>query len=256
MRAVSLAVGPGTGVLGRIGVGPLAVSPAELAYAEWLKLTTASKAFPMPRGGVGSCLSTYAAMERQWLEYADGGMIDLLLHSQNCLHGARFAVRHRKIVGKVLLVNGPFGGAYLAHRFRGLPCAIDMRPGSGFLEDLRVELKMGFKRFERGLHRNPDYHVPEFHFFGLKHDRVVQHGSPNPELGELAEHHCVGGGSCPPVGERYVWHEVEDDPNHLSVVVHRPSREIFRSILEEGRKRREGGRAAARSVPRVAASAA
>lgn len=239
MKAVSLAVGPGTGVLGRIGVGRFAVSPADLAYAEWLKLAEVSKAFPMPHGGVGKCLSTYAAMEQQWLECADGGMIDLLLHSQNCLHGARFAIRHRDLVRKVLLVNGPFGGAFLAEKFRGLHCAIDMRPGSQFLEDLRVELKMGFRRFERGLHRNPSYHVPEFHFFGLKHDRIVQHGSPNPELGVLAAHHCVGGGSCPPVGKRYVWHEMEDDPNHLSVVVHRPSRDIFRGILEEDNRKPE-----------------
>ena len=231
MDTVSLAVGSGTLGLGSINLGLARLSPAEEFYSEWLELAEASAVFSMPLGGIGPCLRNYAAIERQLLDYAGDGMIDLVGHSQNSLHFARFLVRHRLKVRKALLVNGPFGGANLARKFRGIPCAIDMRPGSPFIEALRQELAKAFKRFAREQKRNPQYHVPECHFFGLKHDRIVHHGSPNPELGALVTHHCIGGGERPLMADRFFWHGFDNDPNHISVVRHEPTLEIFRQVL-------------------------
>lgn len=216
MSRVPLGVGPGTTVSGKIGIVPSPIP--SLAYGRLTALAPQSRLFPLPGGGFGKLESTYQYQEEAWLKFADGRQIDLIVHSQNALHGARFAIRHPDLVRKAILVNGPFHGAIVAgYVSRFVPCAKDMTPVSRVLPGWREEIEATVN----GWARTGQTDVPELHFFGLKHDLIVPSSSPYMQLeGDNVFNHCVGRAPCPPKAPWQRWHPIKrgPEPNHFNVL--------------------------------------
>lgn len=238
MTVIPLAVGPGTTVppdltIKLFGKSIIKLSLAELAYGRVLALRAESKVFPMPIAGIGGLEATYRKMEAEWLEYAGKGQIDLICHSQNALHAFRFAITHPDKVRRVLLVNGPFHGADLAHQLRMVPCAADMSPESQYLLMVHAMARDYVRKTRRALRRNPNYVHPEIHFIGLKHDGIVRHHSPYLDMGDLARYHCIGGGEHPDfIFAHTQWHGLEVDPSHFTVISDHESVAVLGRILE------------------------